>query len=64
MHQAEAEHTAAATQLRDALMARAPEPVVGQLAAEYDAAIDRWVDACHFDLGRSSFEQRAGASPA
>jgi hypothetical protein len=62
-HQAEAELTGAGSRLSDALMARAPEPVVRHLVADYDAAFDRWAKACHFDLSRSSFEQRAGASP-
>lgn len=51
--------TAAADELVGALVAGAPECVVYELAARYDAAFDQWAEAFHFDLGRASFEQRA-----
>lgn len=55
----EAAVTAAADELVGALVAGAPECVVYELAARYDAAFDQWAEAFHFDLGRASFEQRA-----
>lgn len=56
---AEIELCDAASELHEALMSGAPEPLVALLLTRYDAAFDGWVDASGHELERSSFEPRA-----
>lgn len=58
-NRAETAFVEAASELHEALIAKAPESVLRALVASYDAAFDCWVGACELDLSRSSFEQQA-----